>query len=207
MADVYVIKGGPCIPLCLPFCGTTPADRASRLPYPRRVAGEFDRGRFTLSNVLDLLNNELYRKAIEDANLQVNDFISMILIPELHTFQEIYVDVDPDNRVVAPVVWTPKQNAAGVTFDVAARLFDKNGAQQSTVTLPAGFTGISAATRSASRAAINTGQGSFVPLDRWLEIGLVVKTLPTDTTVKMQDITSRIALVAKVDDYQYPFHL
>ena len=204
MADAILFRGGPCIPLCMPFCGSPAATRAERLRYSDRVAGEYDRGQFTLGALYDVMNNGPFRNAVKGAEVGVGDFISLLMVPRKHTVNDLFVEVDVDGKVYAPNPRFLKKNAAGATFDIEARLFDADGEQQSVVTLPALFTGIAADVTAAKRSALNSGAGYFVPDNNWLEIGLVVKSMPTDADVKWDSLSSFIAVVAKVEDYQYP---
>ena len=202
MSDVYLIRGGPCIPLCLPFCGPAPSDRLSHLNYPTRVAGEYDRGRFTLGNTLDLLNNSRYRNAIAQSTIAVGDFISLVLIPEEHTYSDVFVRVNPDNYAASPVVFNPPK-VTGVTFDVEVRIFNKDGVQQSSASVD-GMDGVSMDTALTIRTSIEEGAGVYVETGQWAEVGLIVRSLPTTANAKFEDITSLVSLVVKVDDYQAP---
>ena len=204
MSDVILFRGGPCIPLCMPFCGPAPADIASKLSFPTRVAGEYDRGRFTLGALYDVMNNGNFRDAVKAANVEADDFIALLMVPPKHTVSDLFVEVNPEGQVYAPNPRLLKKNAAGATFKIEARLFNSEGEQQSVVTLPAAFNSLAADVKTAVRQALNSGSGYFVPADAWLMIGLVVVDMPTDENVKWSDLSSFIAVVAKVDDYQYP---
>lgn len=204
MADAILFRGGPCIPLCMPFCDSPAAVRAEKLRYSDRVAGEYDRGQFTLGALYDVMNNGTFRSAVKGADVGVDDFISLLMVPRLHTVNDLFVQVNSDGKVYAPNPRYIKKNAAGATFDVEARLFNSEGVQQTVVSLPATFAGISAAVDGVKRSALNGGEGYFVPDNSWLEIGIVVKTMPTDANVKWDALSSFIAIVAKVEDYQYP---
>lgn len=202
MSDVYLIRGGPCIPLCLPFCGPHPGDRLSHLNYPRRVAGEYDRGRFTLGNTLDLLNNGRFRNTVAQADIKVGDFVSLVLVPEEHTYSDVFVKVDPKNYSASPVVFSPPR-VEGVTFDVEYRTFNAEGTQTGGG-LVEEMEGLSMDDAQSIRTSILEGAGQFVPLGKWVEFGLVIKSLPSTPNAKFEDITSLVSLVVKVDDYQAP---
>lgn len=217
MSDVYLIRGGPCIPMCLPFCGPHPGDRAARIPYPTRVAGEYGRGDFTLGSYFDMLNNSRFRETVQEASVGVGDVISLLLVPEEHTVSDVFVKVYPNNNVVAPVSWAPPRNAAGATFSVVARRYSAAGVLLGTLAQPAGLADLDFAPDDggsppklidlAIRQPIEGGAGYFVPTGSWLEFGLQIETMPSDATVKIEDLTTAVGLVVKVHDYQHPLML
>lgn len=204
MSDVYLIRGGPCLPVCLPFCGPAPADRLSHLNYPTRVAGEYGRGRFTLGSFFDVLNNGNFRDAVAAADVGVGDFISLLLVPEKHTVSDVFVEIDPEGGAYAPIRRPVKKNAAGAVFSVEFRVFNKDGSQTQVLDFGTIYNDLDAAAATTMRAAVNSGAGHFVPKGSWLEVGLKVEAMPSDTLVDWSTISTGVAVVVKVDDYQCP---
>lgn len=200
--DFVLLNGGPCIPNCMPFCGPRSTDRQDHLPYPRQIAGEYDRGFFTLSSILDFQNNERQAHQLGD-QVKVGDFISLMLVPQIHTLKDLFVRFYPDTIQYAPIQFTNLRNAAGASVDVEARLYNDKGVLQSTVTLPAAFAGLAMDQPIIQRSAIASGAGYFVPKDQYMEIGLVVKALPSGAGVLFSQLTTAVALVAKVDNYDH----
>lgn len=210
MTDFYFIKGGPCIPECLPICdGCGQKDRAKHLPYPNRVAGEYGRGDFTMSNLLSPRTIEHQRLAFVCKPVAVDDTIPMILVPEHHVLTDLFTQVMTTMQTHIPTITNPPSNMAGLTYDVVATVRDKEtGEQESVITLDAALLEIDANVNAAKRAPVSpTTAGLFVATGTVVEVGLKILTLPTSALATFDFLSGAITLVAKVSDYQAVSHI
>lgn len=209
MTIYYLAKGGPCIPECLPICdGCRSSDMSEHLPFPGKIAGEYNRGNFTLGQSLNPAVNQRQRTALGCVAAAVGDFIPLLLVPELHTIDDVFVEVQTDQTIYVPNVHVLSNNMAGLTFDVEARIYDANGVQTGTIALGAPLTGVAGNVDSAVRVAVSPAAGGeFVPTGSYVLIGPVLTGLPATAGVTMDKISGQIAVVTHVRDYQYPLHV
>ncbi|ETD67548.1 hypothetical protein V757_11200 [Pelistega indica] len=219
---------------------------------PTQVAGEFDRGHFTLGNVLQPAAFPYQRDAlakIKAADVPVD--VALLVVPELHSITQVFVHSNPTATVAGQNCCSAVTDSMqGVTFDVFAKLVDAtkcgggcSGSEDITIeqliaegedfALPSGFTGIDANAEivrhgyldtSSSKetsvvtkiedplsgstidgAAITTTASTvFVPAGRAVVLGIRLNTAPTGTAGTFAAMQGRIALVVKVDNFEYP---
>lgn len=171
-------------------------------PQSLRIAGEYMRGFFTLTNVLnpnleyDNLGYELpiYQ---ELAKAKVGDYIWQVLVPPMHTIVDVFLYnktlLTPENSTYA--------SFGGITLTLITGTFkaaDANGdcpmtdeRTQGTLTMPEG----AAATQQffCKQTPITN------PPDTWTGVGFKIDALPANKT--LADIVGAIVTGAHVMDY------
>jgi hypothetical protein len=205
--DYYFVKGGPCIPECLPICDTcTSTSRAAHMPFPKRFDGTYARGHFVGGRPFNPQTNESQGNALRCVAPAVGDFISLMPVPALHTLQDVYMEVEVAQKLFQPYVTQLTNNMAGFTFDVEVRRYDAAGVMLGLVALPAAFQGVNGAVVSQARAPVLAAQlGYFVPSTEHVEVGLKIVTLPTAVT--LDKISGWVGIAGHIFDYQIPVHL
>lgn len=168
-------------------------------PFPTRVAGEFDRGDFTLGDVLQPASRRYQADALSTA--AVGDVADMVVVPEQHSMTELFVETDPNPSRMASV-GCAADSMNGVTFDIVGTYYDNTTfAAIGPFVAPAGFTGLNANVA----AAVHAFAQVYVPTGQSLVLGVKLNSAPTNTSVTFSDMAGRIALVAKVHDFDYPW--
>lgn len=207
MTDFVFLRGGPCIPECLPICEGCRESTWNRHahPLPTQVAGEYNRGHFTLGWTFNPLTIGYQRLAIECQAMAVGDFIAMYGVPELHTLLDVKVAIKPNQTVYGssaqPNRMTYLNNMVGLQLGLTIQLRDSDGvlyvppavnppADMEVPDVPAGFAAISSPPKPAVatdeqaelhlRGAISPETGGFfVPKGYTAVVGLTVLALPT----------------------------
>ena len=229
--DFVTFRGGPCLPECLPVCeGCKETTRARHTPYADRVAGEFNRGNFTLGWRFHPGEIEYQERGIVCApnGLQVGDFVSLIMVPAEHTLFDLFVKIVPEHTQYATSRSMPntshrKNNMEGFEISVAIKLFSKTGVAvtETGPTIPPDLlnlvtppkpTGNGVQLNAVRRAAMMPSSGGFfVPQGQYAEVGFTIVALPSNNPYgtgpfPMELISGYVELAGKVGDYQTPLH-
>lgn len=206
--DLYLVKGGPCIPECLPIRAEGGnKNRQAHLSYPKRVEGTFARGHFVLGNLLNPAQIEHQYLALKNTAIAVDDFMPLILVPPRHLITDVLTEIVTEQTTYAPNTFTHSNNMAGLTVSLEMRLMDADGNQVGAIPQAAAHTGIDASNPSVLRAAVSAATaGYFVPEGQWVEIGFKIDSLPSTAGVTMADISGSLGVVAHVLDYQNITH-
>lgn len=230
MTDYVFHRGGPCIPECLPICEgcrESTWDRHAH-PLPSRVAGEYNRGHFTLGWYFNPMTVTYERRAIECVAMAVGDFVSMYVVPELHTIHDVYLSIEPEQTVYAssdmPNRMSYTNNMVGMQVSATFQLRDEDGVIVTAGTLPevpATLAGVASPPKPAvgdeqvnlyRRAAVAPADGGFfVPKGQFLVVGFTIDALPTTNPFgtgpfPMEMMSGAIAMVSHVTDYQHPIN-
>lgn len=214
---------------------------------PTTVAGEYNRGSFTLGNILQPAAHPYQRDAL--ARLKKTDnpvSVALLVVPELHAVTQLFVRTEPKAPIGSDCCRNRGDTMQGVTFDVFAKLVDTTKCDEfdtiealidsgEDFPLPAGFTDIDANAENVfhafldtstttvtttevpsldplvpdtntSVAVTTTASGVFIPVGKTLVLGVKLKTLPTGIDGTYHAMQGRIALVTKVDNFEYPIH-
>ena len=229
MTDFVFLRGGPCIPECLPICEGCRESTWNRHahPLPTQVAGEYNRGHFTLGWTLNPLSIGYQRLAIECQAMVVGDFIAMYAVPELHTVLDVKLSIKPEQTVYSssaqPNRMTYRNNMVGAQFGLTFQLRDSDGVIDAAATLPVVPSGMATVSSPAKpavptdpqdelhlRAAILPAEGGFfVPKGQSLIVGLTVLALPTanpfgDGPFPMENMSGIVELCSHVVNYEVP---
>ncbi|RQH06628.1 hypothetical protein [Paraburkholderia dinghuensis] len=203
MSTHNLYKGGMPL-LMLPYCDS---QREYRLPYPLTVAGEYGRGDFTLGDNIQPLYRPYQRAVMKD--VQAGDTVNLLVVPGEHSLTELFLKVEP---VAPPVTLNcsncncPATSMEGVTFDVTGNVYGVDDdalsvAPQSSLTMPAGFSGIDASEESSVHAFLQ----EYVDFGTVLMLAVRFLTAPTTSGENFGDLAGRISVVAKTHDFQFPW--
>lgn len=219
MSDVILYRGG------------TPVERFASCdgrvsfapPFPSHIAYEYATGEFTLGDKIDPVQREYQRAALTDAKPKVGDIIQLLIVPEDHTLNGLYVAVEGVDTKLSGAAFAPvallydRVKETHEKLDILDDLFTP-------VTLNATESGfalvrVSKAGRPAAKPAEHTADSSdtaeqpvsakgaapyFVARDKTLVLGFMVKAVPTDSAVSIADMTGVLTLVAKVSGFDCP---
>jgi hypothetical protein len=202
MANIFLYKGGAPV-FEFPGCD---ARREFRLPYPERVAGEYGRGDFTLGDNLQPFYRQYQASDLD--GMKPGDTAFLLCVPTEHEVTGLYVRTDPSASATTLGCGEKgcvANTMAGVTIDVTAARYKmdedaRTATPTATVSLPAAFAGIDAATEGSKHTFLQ----EYVPLGEVMMLGIRFVTAPTTPNLTFSDLAGRITLVAKVHDFQYP---
>lgn len=171
-----------------------------------RIAGEYQHGFFTAGNSFNPLFAIGQDEALGLADVGAGDFIGLFTIPEHHTLVDITAKVVPHQPERG---YPGRANSAGLTFEYEVRKFSKETNEETgKVDLVSDMTGIVASEFMFKRSAIAPADGGyFVPTGEFLVLGLKVTSMPTDTAVKLSDVTCRVEITGHALDYEAPIHV
>lgn len=215
MSDVILYRGGTPVHQ-FPNC-----DGSSQFapPFPHRVAYEYATGEFTLGDKVDPAQRVYQQVEFDDANPKVGDIIQLLVVPEDHTLNSLFVAVDEADGKLAGAAFAPVallyDRATGKyeTLNILDGLFE-NVALDATMSAFApiqvsqdikipqqtvGSTVIPEQTVSTNSAA-----PYFVARNKSLVLGYQVKSVPTDSSVSISDMTGVLTMVAKVSGFDCP---
>lgn len=173
---------------------------------PERIAGEYQHGFFTAGNSFNPQDSTGQVEAIDMAKVGVGDFIGLFIIPEHHTLIDVAVKTvptQPNRGYPTPV------NSAGLTLDYEVRKYSmETNAETGKVDLVSDMSGVVPSEVMFKRSAIMPSDGGyFVPTGEFLLLGLKVTSLPSDSNVKLSDVTCRVEITGHVYDYESPLHI
>lgn len=171
-----------------------------------RVAGEYQHGFFTVGNSFNPLFAIGQAEALDLARTKVGDFVGLFEIPENHTVIDVAAKTVPHQPERG---YPGRANAAGLTFELELRKFNKETNEETgKVELVSDMAGLVASEAMFKRSAIKpTDGGYFTPTGEYLVLGLKVTSLPTDTSIKLSDVTCRVEVTGHVMDYEAPIHI
>ncbi|ETD72764.1 hypothetical protein V757_02160 [Pelistega indica] len=158
---VMLYQGGNPQPQ-FPACGNT---QRWACPLPTQIAGEYDRGSFTLGTVLQPAAIPFQAGNLDGAKAGVS--VGLLVVPELHSFTQLFVHVDPDAPAGLGCCGGNSNTMAGVTFEVVGKLIDTVGCDDyasivdrfeagEDVTVPDALKNIDASIRGAYHAFLDT---------------------------------------------------
>lgn len=171
-----------------------------------RVAGEYMHGFFTVGNSFNPLYSIGQDEALDLAKTKAGDFIGLFEIPEHHTLIDVAAKTVPHQ---AERGYPGQANSDGLAFELEVRKFSKETNEETGVLdLEGDMTGLTANEAIFKRSAVKLAEGGyFIPTDEYLVLGLKVTALPSDTNVKLSDVTSRVEVTGHVYDYEAPIHV
>lgn len=206
MAHFIMFHQGKAQELSLPDCGGGPKFDC---PRSKRIAAEYRRGFFTLTNVLNPNLNGVeycgssywqYRLADE---VQIGDTIWFVLVPPKHKL----LDVASYGEATL-VEGSSLASLGGLTADLVVGKFkaaDANGLcepteieTKGTVAFPEGA--------DPEEIFVQADVNKVTQPTEWLSVGLKITALPTDA-VSLAELQARVAVVAHVMDYDAQIHL
>ena len=203
--DFWFIKGGPCIPVCLPKCDNCARNRVEMYnPAPKRIAGEYARNRFSLGNCFNPAQNRAHKDGMACKCAAVNDTIMLLRVPPKHVVHDFHLETFNCQTTFTPTVCMLPNNMAGFEFDVIAHLYDCDGCfLADSGIVPGELAGVDGAAEDCMWAPVDGG--FYVPKDQWLEIGISITSLPAGVT--MDKISGGFCLTAEVTGFDTPQHL
>lgn len=170
-------------------------------PLSKRIAAEYNRGYYTLTNVLvpnvmyDDIGYELPLKQ-ELRELKVGDYLWMILVPPQHMVIDMFIYNDTTNAMHSNL-----DTMGGITLSLVSGKFskaDSNGdcgvsgeKVEGTIVMPAG--------PNAKQQFVVSTSGTVLDAEKWVGIGIKIDALPNNKT--LADIVGRIVVGAHVVDY------
>lgn len=205
MANLMLTRGGPYRYNLNSISKQTVYDQDINGPADR-IAGEYQHGFFTAGNSFNPMFAMGQAEALDLAKVKVGDFIGMFTIPEHHTLIDVAVKTVPHQPERG---YPGRPNAAGLMFEYEIRKFNKDTHKETgKVDLVSDMTGLVANEAMFKRSAIKPTEGGyFVPTGEFLVLGLKVTSMPTDTTVKLSDVTCRVEVTGHALDYEAPIHI
>lgn len=230
MTDFVFLRGGPCIPECLPICEGCRESTWNRHahPLPTKVAGEYNRDHFVLGWTLNPLSITYERRAFECTPVVAGDFVAMYAVPELHTIHDVYLAIEPEQTTYhtsdMPGRMHYPNNMVGLQVSLTFQLRDSEGVIDAAATLPAvpaTLNDVASPPKPAvgqpqvnlyRRAAVSAADGGFfVPKDRTLIVGLTIDTLPTvnpygSGAFPMEMMSGAIKLASRLNGYEVPIN-
>lgn len=170
-----------------------------------RIAGEYQHGLFTVGNAFNPKYSVGQEEALNLGKVGVGDFVGLFVVPQHHTLLDVAAKVVPHQTERG---YPGKANSAGLTFDYEVRKYSYETLEQTgTVDFETSITGLVASEEAFKRSAIKPTEGGyFVPTGEFLVLGLKVVSLPTDTNLKLSDVTCRVEVTGHVFDYEAPIH-
>lgn len=218
-------------------------------PLPKQVAGEYNRGYFTLGNILQPAALPYQRDALAKARpTDIPVDVALVVIPELHSVNQIFVSVEPEAPAGPGCCGGANDTMEGVTFSVFAKLVNLSEAgdydsvaefieASPDFELPDGFENLDANAEGYFHGSLATAESTatttvtltdafdqvevesavtsvattvapenFVPKGYSLVFGVRLETAPTGTAGVFEAMSGRIALVAKVENFEFPIH-
>lgn len=205
MSNVMLTKGGP-YRYNLNGIAHQPVYDGETHGVACRTAGEYMHGFFTVGNSFNPLHSIGQDKALDLAKVQAGDFIGLFEIPTHHTLIDVAAKAVPHQTVRG---YPGMANSAGLVFELEVRKYSCETHQETgTVELTSAMDGIVASEDVFKRSAVKPADGGyFIPTGEYLVLGLKVTSLPSDTNVKLSDVTSRVEVTGHVYDYEAPIHI
>lgn len=176
---------------------------------PCRIAGEYHHGMFTVGGVLSPLTSMGQAEALDEMNsgagAAVGDFIGLFYVPVHHTLVDVAIQTTPTQSLRG---YPHVNNSDGLVFDVVVKKVNKDTLQETgELALDTPITGVPANVATWKRSPVEAATLGHFNEDEFLVLGLKVAALPSDTNVKLSDITSRVNLYGHVMDYEGPNHI
>lgn len=170
-----------------------------------RIAGEYQHGLFTVGNAFNPEHSIGQEEALNLGKVGVGDFVGLFVVPQHHTLLDVAAKVVPHQTERG---YPGKANSAGLTFDYEVRKYSCETLEQTgTVDFETSITGLVASEEAFKRSAIKPTEGGyFIPTGEFLVLGLKVVSLPTDTNIKLSEVTCRVEVTGHVFDYEAPIH-
>ena len=150
---------------------------------------------------------------VKPGNVPVD--VAMVVVPELHSVTELYLHVDPTAPTTKSGCCGAGGNTmAGVTFEVFAKIVDSAQCEEAEsmealiesgedFEVPADFKGIDASQRTIKHAFLDDATRKFVEEGKTLIYGIRLLTAPTGEDITFADLEGRVALVAKVGNFEF----
>ena len=206
MAHFIMFHQGKNQNLSLPDCGGGPQFDC---PRSKRIAAEYRRGFFTLTNVLnpnlngvEYCGSSYWQHRLAD-EVQIGDTIWFVLVPPKHKL----LDVASYGEATLAEGST-LASLGGLTADLVVGKFkaaDANGLCEpteietnGTVAFPEGA--------DPEEIFVQADVNKVTQPTEWLSVGLKITALPTEA-VSLAEIEARVAVVAHVMDYDAQIHL
>ena len=206
MAHFIMFHQGKNQNLSLPDCGGGPQFDC---PRSKRIAAEYRRGFFTLTNVLnpnlngvEYCGSSYWQHRLAD-EVQIGDTLWFVLVPPKHKL----IDVAAYGEATFAEGST-LASLGGLTADLVVGKFAAADANDQCTPTEVETKGTVAFPEGADPEEI------FVQADvnkvtqptEWLSVGLKITALPTEA-VSLAEIEARVAVVAHVMDYDAQIHL
>lgn len=206
MAHFIMFHQGKNQNLSLPDCGGGPQFDC---PRSKRIAAEYRRGFFTLTNVLnpnlngvEYCGSSYWQHRLAD-EVQIGDTLWFVLVPPKHKL----IDVAAYGEATFAEGST-LASLGGLTADLVVGKFaaaDTNGQctpteveTKGTVAFPEGA--------DPEEIFVQADVNKVTQPTEWLSVGLKITALPTEA-VSLAEIEARVAVVAHVMDYDAQIHL
>ena len=190
----------------LPDCGGGPQFDC---PRSKRIAAEYRRGFFTLTNVLnpnlngvEYCGSSYWQHRLAD-EVKVGDTLWFVLVPPKHKLLDVAAYGEATFAEGSSLA-----SLGGLTADLVVGKFsaaDANGQctptgveTKGTVAFPAGV--------DPEEIFVQADVNKVTKPKEWLSVGLKITALPTDA-VSLAEIEARVAVVAHVMDYDAQIHL
>lgn len=174
-----------------------------RPPFPRRVAGEYGRGFFTLGFPLHPAVIEWQADQLRDA--AVGDIVNLLVIPEHTLLSSVFtkVETSPELSSVHRVGGCLTGSMVGTSFEIVWQQYDN------TTFAPVGaatvVTTITDGNVDSAEHAFLPDADQFVPSGHSILVGIRLVAAPTTTGATFATMAGRISVVAKVSDFQVPW--
>ena len=206
MAHFIMFHQGNSNNFSLPDCGGGPQFDC---PRSKRIAAEYRRGFFTLTNVLnpnlngvEYCGSSYWQHRLAD-EVQVGDTLWFVLVPPKHKLLDVAAYGEATFAEGSSLA-----SLGGLTADLVVGKYaaaDANGnctptgvETQGTVAFPEGV--------DPEEIFVQADVNKVTKPKEWLSVGLKITALPTDA-VSLAEIEARVAVVAHVMDYDAQIHL
>ena len=206
MAHFIMFHQGKNQNLSLPDCGGGPQFDC---PRSKRIAAEYRRGFFTLTNVLnpnlngvEYCGSSYWQHRLAD-EVQIGDTLWFVLVPPKHKLLDVASYGEATFAEGSSLA-----SLGGLTADLVVGKFkeaDANGLcepteieTKGTVAFPEGA--------DPEEIFVQADVNKVTQPTEWLSVGLKITALPTEA-VSLAEIEARVAVVAHVMDYDAQIHL
>ena len=178
-------------------------------PYDSHADGAYGLGYFTLGMPIRPSLMDWQRRAFKDAKLAVGDVIQCIQIPiDGYATGISFKSVDPDARLAGATVklvsLERKYNSTTEEFETVPTTFVEDAATAQGYTTPIP---VDAEFRQQIFLWTDNGAGYVRPLcsanmDSVMIVGIRIEALPTDTTVKLEDMLGSWYMSVKIESFE-----
>ena len=206
MAHFIMFHQGNSSNFSLPDCGGGPQFDC---PRSKRIAAEYRRGFFTLTNVLnpnlngvEYCGSSYWQHRLAD-EVKVGDTLWFVLVPPKHKLLDVAAYGEATFAEGSSLA-----SLGGLTADLVVGKFSAADAKgnctptgvetKGTVAFPEGV--------DPEEIFVQADVNKVTKPKEWLSVGLKITALPTDA-VSLAEIEARVAVVAHVMDYDAQIHL
>ena len=206
MAHFIMFHQGNNNDFSLPDCGGGPQFDC---PRSKRIAAEYRRGFFTLTNVLnpnlngvEYCGSSYWQHRLAD-EVKVGDTLWFVLVPPKHKLLDVAAYGEATFAEGSSLA-----SLGGLTADLVVGKYSAADAKsqctptgvetKGTVAFPAGA--------DPEEIFVQADVNKVTKPKEWLSVGLKITALPTDA-VSLAEIEARVAVVAHVMDYDAQIHL